>query len=57
MKIKVTLYGGAGELDSDTFEVANNPPDHNEAINLGASQIIEKWLLSAGDTITIREVE
>lgn len=56
MKIKVTLDGGAGELDSTIFEVADDHPDQQEAINLGASDIIEGWLLSVGDTITIREV-
>lgn len=56
MKIKVTLDGGAGELDSTTFEVADDHPDQQEAVNLEASKVIEGWTLSAGDTITIREV-
>lgn len=56
MIIKVTLDGGAGELDSETFEVPAHHPDADEAVNLGASAIIENWVLSAGDTITIREV-
>lgn len=56
MKIKVTLDGGAGELDSKTFEVADSDPDQGETINIAASEIIEGWTLSAGDTITIREV-
>lgn len=56
MKIKVTLDGGAGELDSKTFEVAEDHEDQDEAINLGAADIIEEWTLSVGDTITIREI-
>lgn len=56
MKIKVTLDNGGGELDSSTFEVPDDHSDIDEAVNEGASKIIEKWTLRAGDTILIREV-
>lgn len=56
MKIKVVLDNGGGELASEAFEVADDHDDQAEAINEGASKIVEGWILSAGDTITIREV-
>lgn len=56
-KIKVTLSNFGGELASETFEVPNSHQDPEEAINLGASAIIESWTLSTGDIIRIDEVE
>jgi hypothetical protein len=54
MKIKVTLDGGAGELDSKVLEnpKAKNADDMSDQI----IDVIGGWTLSAGDTITIREV-
>lgn len=56
MKIKVTLSNSGGELDADEFDVPAEHPDPAECVNLCAGDIIGKWILSAGDTITIREV-
>ncbi len=54
MKIRVTLDGGAGELDSKEIEnpKAVNADDMSDQI----IDVISAWTLSAGDTITIREV-
>lgn len=54
MKIKVTLDGGAGELDSKVIDM----PEATEADDCSDQiiEVIESWVLSAGDTITIREV-
>lgn len=54
MKIKVALDNGGGELDSKIIDM----PEATEADDC-SDQIIEvigSWTLSAGDTITIREV-
>lgn len=56
MKFKVTLSNTGGEIDSETFEVAADHPDQDEAVNIAASEIIYGWVLSSGDTITISEV-
>lgn len=56
MKFKVTLDNGGGELASEIFEVAEDHSDTSEAVSIGAQEIIDAWTLSAGDTITIREV-
>ena len=50
MKIKVTLNGTGGELDSRTV-------DSEEAINGAIGDMIEDCPLSPGDSITIEEVE
>jgi hypothetical protein len=53
MKIKITLDGGAGELDSKVLEnpKAVDADDMSEQI----IDAIGAWTLSVGDTITIRE--
>lgn len=55
MKIKITLDGGAGELDSQIIENA----EATEADDMSSQimDVIEGWTLSVGDTITISEVE
>lgn len=55
MKIKVTLDGGAGELDHAILEASGDDfaaDDFSEQI----IDAIRTWTLSVGDTITIREV-
>lgn len=56
MKIAVTLDNGSGTIAADSFDVPEDHDDPAELVNEQASKIIEGWILSAGDTITIREV-
>lgn len=53
MRVKITLDGGAGELDSKIIEnpKAKDADDMSEQI----IEVISDWTLSVGDTITIRE--
>jgi hypothetical protein len=53
VKIKVTLTGAGGELDSQIIENRNavEADDMSEDI----IDLIGSWTLSVGDTITIRE--
>ena len=55
-KVIVTLDGGAGPLDR--AEVTYTPGDDpGEAANLALHSVIDRWVLSPGDTIKIsREV-
>lgn len=55
MRFKVTLNNSAGEIGSETIEIANECADVDEAVNIAASGVIEGWIPSIGDTITIRE--
>lgn len=58
MRIRVALTDGAGvERENDEFDVPANADDPDEIVNLCASDIIQSWILSAGDTITIIEVK
>lgn len=52
MKIKIALDNGGGELSAETVEVA----DSQEMIDAVCQDVIRTWTLSAGDTITIKEV-
>jgi hypothetical protein len=56
MKIAIILTGTGGELDRSELDIPENHPDLDEAVNLAASEVIEGWTLSVGDTITIREI-
>lgn len=53
MKIVVTLSNSGGELDSSIIDLPDgtDPDDGTDQIHA----IIEPWILSVGDTITIRE--
>lgn len=53
MKLKITLDGGAGELDSATIETKD---DDSDATSEAIKDAIDDWTLSPGDTITIREL-
>jgi hypothetical protein len=53
---KVTLANAGGELDSKTFEFEGCSVDADDFVDDMASALIETWILSIGDTITIREV-
>jgi hypothetical protein len=55
MKIKITLSGSGGELASETLKVRANATsdDYNHQIHA----IIEPWILSIGDSITIEQVQ
>lgn len=55
MKVRVTLFNSGGELASKVLTIAKSD-DEDEAINLAAGEVIEEWILSVGDTITITEV-
>lgn len=55
MKFTIALNNSGGELDSKTIEIADSHSDIDEAVNLAASEVVEGWILSIGDTITIRE--
>lgn len=48
----VILEGTGGPLDRTevTYELGNDP---GEAANLALHQVIDKWILSPGDTIKI----
>jgi hypothetical protein len=56
LQIKVALTNNAGEIASETFDVPADSDDPDEIVNCCASDIIEGWILTAGDTITIRKV-
>jgi hypothetical protein len=56
VKIQVSLNNSAGEVASDSFDVPADCHDPDEIVNLCATDIIQGWILSAGDTITIRQV-
>lgn len=56
MKIKVSLDNGCGELDSKTFGITEGGSDDEGAISDRVKKILADWILSEGDTITIREV-
>ncbi len=50
MKIIITLNGTAGELDRKDLYV-----DDTDDASVAIHDAIEDWILSPGDTITIRE--
>lgn len=51
MRIKITLNNSGGELDSEIIENRNavDPDDMSDQIQ----DVISRWTLSEGDTITI----
>ena len=53
MKIEIVLTGTGGELDRQTIEVRDD--DDSAEISHEIFAAIEAWVLSPGDTITIRE--
>lgn len=53
MRIKITLDGGAGELDSAIIE--NPKATETDDMSDQIMDAIGAWTLSVGDTITIRE--
>lgn len=53
MNIAVILTGSGGELARETFVAREDDADR---IDDQASRIIDSWVLSVGDTITIAEV-
>jgi hypothetical protein len=54
MKLKITLSGSGGELDSQIVTVPEGAAD--EAASNMLKDIINEWRLDAGDTIKIEEV-
>jgi hypothetical protein len=56
MKIAIILTGSGGELDRSEIDIPDDHHDMDEAVNLAASEVIEGWTLSVGDTITIASV-
>lgn len=56
MKIAVTLTTSAGTLASEEIDIAEHKGDVDEAINLAAHEAIAGFILSDGDTITIKQV-
>jgi hypothetical protein len=56
MQIKITLTGTGGELAAETVTVPQGLDDQDAAINSLVHDVIEGWLLSAGDSISIATV-
>jgi hypothetical protein len=53
MKIQIVLNGTGGELDRQTIDVRDD--DDSAEISHQILEAIEAWVLSPGDTITIKE--
>jgi hypothetical protein len=56
MKIKITLNGSGGELASQVVDVPESD-DPESVVNCLCHDVIETWLLSAGDSIQIVTVQ
>lgn len=61
VRIKVALDAGAGELDSETITIRHGEyGDDSDAIDGAVKdavvKLVERCIISVGDTITIREV-
>ena len=56
MKVKITMSGSGGELDSKTVE---NISDHNadELISEAVEELVGSVIWSVGDTLTITEID
>lgn len=57
MRITVILSSHGGELERASVEVRDDDADTDERANLAIQNVIDGWVLSPGDTITIEEVE
>lgn len=55
MKLKITLSGTGGDLDETTIDVPE--PKRGCPESRMIKDVIETWTLSAGDTISIVEVQ
>lgn len=58
MKIKITLIGTGGELNSHTMRIHEADANADAAISYAVSKLVlHTWTLAAGDTIKITEEE
>ena len=55
MKIEIKLTGSGGELDRQVINI--NDEDDSAEISEQIHDAFDAWVLSPGDTITIREVQ
>jgi hypothetical protein len=58
MKLKITLNGLAGKVDSQVIEIDDLDTGYNEEVEISdhIHEAIECWVLAPGDSIIIAEV-